>query len=219
MRQLAWVQLFIWGGPFCMRTYFSPAVARSVFGATDAVSRLYRDGTAWASVCFSVYNGVALAKAFGLIALTRRVSPKTIHFVGLLCGASGLLSVLVIRDKQVLFASMVGVGIAWACILAMPYAMLADCLPESQMGTYMGVFNFFIVIPQVVIALGSGPLVEHLSGDAPTMRSRSAARSWASPRCWSSGWITTRAPRPPGREGQPGGQSPRRSATSSANTS
>lgn len=164
MRQLAWVQLFTWGGLFCMWTYFSPAVARSVFGATDAGSQVYRDGTAWAGVCFSVYNGVALAMAFGLIALTRRVSPKTIHFLGLLCGALGLLSVVVIRDKQLLFASMVGVGIAWACILAMPYAMLAGCLPDAKMGTYMGVFNFFIVIPQVVVALGSGPLVEHVFG-------------------------------------------------------
>lgn len=164
MKQLAWVQLFTWGGLFCMWTYFGPAIARSVFGATDANSQLYRDGTAWGGVCFSVYNGVALAMAFGLIALTRHVSPKKIHFVGLLCGALGLLSVLVIKDRQLLFASMVGVGIAWACILAMPYAMLAGCLPEQKMGTYMGVFNFFIVIPQVVIALGSGPLVEHVFG-------------------------------------------------------
>ncbi len=165
MRQLAWVQLFTWGGLFCMWTYFGPAIARHVFGATDAGTALYREGTAWGGVCFSVYNGVALAMAFILIGLVRKVSPKILHMIGLLCGAAGLLSVLVIRNKYALFASMAGVGVAWACILAMPYAMLAGALPEEKMGTYMGVFNFFIVIPQVGVALGSGPLVEYVFGN------------------------------------------------------
>jgi maltose/moltooligosaccharide transporter len=162
MKQLAWVQMFTWGGLFCMWTYFSPAVARHVFGATDPKSELYTAGTDWGGVCFSVYNGVALAMAFLLLGLVRKISPKTLHSIGLLCGAVGLLSVLVIKNKYALFASMTGVGIAWACILALPYAMLAGALPEEKMGTYMGVFNFFIVIPQVVVALGSGWLVQNL---------------------------------------------------------
>ncbi|HRI15127.1 MAG TPA: MFS transporter [Verrucomicrobiota bacterium] len=162
MKQLAWVQLFTWGGLFCMWTYFGPAIARYIFGAVEAGTPLYTEGTEWGGVCFSIYNGVALVMAFVLIGLVHKVSPKTIHSVGLLCGALGLLSVLVIRNKYALFVSMAGVGIAWACILAMPYAMLAGCLPEEKMGTYMGVFNFFIVIPQVIVALGSGWLVTHL---------------------------------------------------------
>lgn len=165
MKQLAWVQLFTWGGLFCMWTYFSPTVARTVFGATEAGTALYAEGTAWGGVCFSVYNGVALLMAFVLIKLVQTTSPKTIHMLGLFCGAAGLLSILVIRNRYALFASMTGVGIAWACILAMPYAMLAGALPEEKMGTYMGVFNFFIVIPQVIVSLGSGWLVAHVFGN------------------------------------------------------
>jgi len=165
MRQLAWVQLFTWGGLFCMWTYFGPSIARTVFGAASAGTPQYAEGTAWGGVCFSVYNGVALLMAFVLIPLVRTHSPKAIHTVGLLCGALGLLSVLVVRDRYALFVSMTGVGIAWACILAMPYAMLAGALPEEKMGTYMGVFNFFIVIPQVIVALGSGWLVDRVFGN------------------------------------------------------
>ncbi|MFO1460340.1 MAG: MFS transporter [Verrucomicrobiota bacterium] len=165
MKQLAWVQLFTWGGLFCMWTYFGPSVARTVFGATEPGTASYAEGTAWGGVCFSVYNLVALLMAFVLIGLVQTTSPRTIHTVGLLCGAVGLLSILVIRNRYALFASMTGVGIAWACILAMPYAMLAGALPEEKMGTYMGVFNFFIVIPQVIVSLGSGWLVSHVFGN------------------------------------------------------
>ncbi|MFZ9854746.1 MAG: MFS transporter [Limisphaerales bacterium] len=165
MRQLAWVQMATWAGLFCMWTYFGTSIARTVFGATEAGTPQYTEGTAWGGVCFSVYNGVALLVAFVLIGLVRKVSPRTLHTVGLLCGAVGLMSVLVIRDRYALLGSMVGVGIAWACILAMPYAMLAGSLPEERMGTYMGVFNFFIVIPQVIVALGSGWLVERVFGN------------------------------------------------------
>jgi maltose/moltooligosaccharide transporter len=162
MRQLAWVQMFTWAALFCMWTYFGPAIARTVFGAVDATSPTYAQGTAWGGVCFSWYNGTALVFSFLLIALARKVSPKALHTFGLLCGALGLMSILIIKNKYALFASMTGVGIAWACILSMPYAMLAGALPAEKMGTYMGVFNFFIVIPQVVVALSSGWIVEHL---------------------------------------------------------
>ncbi|MFM7102308.1 MAG: MFS transporter, partial [Verrucomicrobiota bacterium] len=162
MWQLGMVQLFTWAGLFCMWTYFGPAVARTVFGAARAGTPEYIEGTSWGGVCFSVYNGVALLMAFVLIGLSRRVSPRRIHTVGLLCGGLGLISVLFVRDRYLLFGSMAGVGVAWACILSMPYAMLAGALPEEKMGTYMGVFNFFIVIPQVVVALASGWVLEHV---------------------------------------------------------
>lgn len=162
MRQLAWVQVFTWAGLFCMWTYFGPSIARTVFGAADATSPTYAQGTAWGGLCFSWYNGTALVFSFVLIALAQKVSPKTIHTFGLLCGAVGLMSVLVVKNQYLLLASMTGVGIAWACILSMPYAMLAGALPAAKMGTYMGVFNFFIVIPQVIVSLGSGWVVEHV---------------------------------------------------------
>jgi maltose/moltooligosaccharide transporter len=162
MRQLAWVQVFTWAGLFCMWTYFGPSIARTVFGAVDATSPTYAQGTAWGGLCFSWYNGTALVFSFVLIALARKVSPKTIHTFGLLCGAVGLMSVLLVKDQYLLLASMTGVGIAWACILSMPYAMLAGALPAEKMGTYMGVFNFFIVIPQVIVSLGSGRVVTHV---------------------------------------------------------
>lgn len=162
MKQLAWVQLFTWAGLFCMWTYFGPAVARAVFGAADANDPLYHQGIEWVGVCFSLYNGVALVMALIFMGLVNKISPKTIHIISLLCGGLGLVSVLVIRDPNLLLLSMTGVGIAWASILAMPYAMLAGALPQEKMGVYMGIFNLFIVIPQVVVALGSGPLVEHV---------------------------------------------------------
>ncbi|MCC7260655.1 MAG: MFS transporter [Alphaproteobacteria bacterium] len=164
MKQLAWVQMFTWAGLFCMWTYFTPAVARGVFGATDAADPLYHQATEWVGVCFSLYNGIALLGAFVFMGLVQKVSPRTIHAVSLACGGLGLLSVMGLHDPNLLLVAMVGVGIAWASILAMPYAMLAGALPENKMGVYMGIFNLFIVIPQVAVALGSGAVVTYLLG-------------------------------------------------------
>lgn len=162
MKQLAWVQLFTWAGLFCMWTYFGPAVARAVFGAVDASDPLYNQGIEWVGVCFSMYNGIALIMALIFMGMVHKVSAKTIHIASLTCGGLGLISVLVIDNPNLLLLSMTGVGIAWASILAMPYAMLAGALPQDKMGVYMGIFNLFIVIPQVIVALGSGYLVKHV---------------------------------------------------------
>ncbi len=164
MKQLAWVQMFTWAGLFCMWTYFSSSIARTVFGAVDATSPSYQEGISYAGLCFSLYNGVALAMAFALMWLVNKYSPKTIHTVCLVCGGIGLFSIGYIEQKEMLLLAMAGVGIAWASILAMPYALLAGCLPEEKMGVYMGVFNLFIVIPQVIIALTSGFLLTHVLG-------------------------------------------------------
>jgi maltose/moltooligosaccharide transporter len=115
----------------------------------------------WTGVCFSVYNGISFAFSFLLIALTRRFSAKGIHIACLTLGGLGLISVALISQKDLLLVSMLGVGIAWASILSMPYAMLANCLPPEKMGFYMGVFNFFIVLPQITIALGLGEVLAH----------------------------------------------------------
>lgn len=156
MRQLAWVQLFTWFGLFCMWIYFSVAVARHVFGAADQASPLFSEGVQWGGVCFSMYNAVCFIFSFVLIALSRRVSAKLIHLVCLLCGGIALMSIILIKNKYMLLLPMTGVGIAWASIVSMPYAMLSGALPANRMGVYMGIFNFFIVIPQIIASLGLG---------------------------------------------------------------
>ena len=156
MRRLAWVQIFTWLGIFCMGLYFIPAVAHNVFGAPDEKSALYSEGTEWGGVCFSVSSLVTLLAAFGLLFASRQVRPKQIHTVCLLCGAAGLLSVGVIHEKYLLLLSMTGVGIATASIISMPYALLANSLPPDRMGVYMGIFNMFIVLPEIAASLGFG---------------------------------------------------------------
>jgi maltose/moltooligosaccharide transporter len=159
MTQLAWVQFFSWFALFAMWIYTTPAVTAHVYGTTDTSSALYNEGANWVGVGFGTYNGVAAVVAFGIPMLARRSSRKTAHAICLACGALGLLSILVLEDPRYLLGSMVGVGIAWASILAMPYAILTGSLPPSKMGYYMGIFNFFIVIPQIVAAALLGFMV------------------------------------------------------------
>jgi maltose/moltooligosaccharide transporter len=162
MWQLAPVQLATWFGLFCMWLYFPLAVARNVFGAPDEASALYRAGVEWAGLCFATYAAVCFAFSFALPAIARRVGRRGTHALCLLAGAAGLLSVAVIHDKLLLLASMTGVGIAWASILSMPYAILAGSLPPERTGIYMGIFNFFIVIPEIVAALVFGWVMLHV---------------------------------------------------------
>ncbi|HBR94136.1 MAG TPA: MFS transporter [Opitutae bacterium] len=164
MKQLAVVQFFTWFGLFCMWIYFIPAVATHIFGGTDHGSEAYQAGAEWGGVCFSVYNGVAFFFAFLLLLIVRKFSAKGIHTTCLAIGALGLLSVAFVGDAKLLLASMVCVGIAWASILSMPYAMLANVIPGSRMGFYMGVFNFFIVLPQIAASLGLGYVMASLLG-------------------------------------------------------
>jgi maltose/moltooligosaccharide transporter len=159
MKQLAWVQFFSWFALFAMWIYTTPAVTSHVYGTTDTTSALYNEGANWVGVGFGMYNGVAALVAFAIPVLARRTSRKAAHAVCLVCGALGLLSILLLEDPRLLLASMVGVGVAWASILSMPYAILTGSLPPSKMGYYMGVFNFFIVIPQIVAAALLGFLV------------------------------------------------------------
>ena len=162
MRQLAWVQICTWLGLFCMWLYFPVAVAYHVFGATGTTSPQYTTGVAWGGVCFGAYSAVCFAFSFALPALARTLGRKLTHSLCLLCGAAGLLSVLVIHNQYLLLLSMTGVGIAWASTLAMPYSILAGSLPAEKMGVYMGIFNFFIVIPEILASLGLGWVMNHL---------------------------------------------------------
>jgi len=164
MRQLAPVQIFTWLGLFCMWLFYVPAVARHVFGAVDPQSEAYTHGVEWGGFAMSFMNITCFAVAFLLPKLARATSRKTVHALCLLCGAAGLLSVYFISSPWMLVVSMVGVGIAWASILSMPYAILSGALPAARMGVYMGVFNFFIVIPEITQALTFGPLIRGIFG-------------------------------------------------------
>ena len=165
MRQLAVVQLLTWLGLFCMWLFFVPAVARHVFGATDPQSDLYTRGIEWGGFTFAFYSITCFLVALLLPKLAARTSRKTVHAGALVCGGLSLLAVWLIRDQYVLLLTMVGVGIAWASILSMPYAILAGALPPERMGVYMGVFNFFIVIPEILAALTFGPVSRALFGE------------------------------------------------------
>ncbi|HUJ22584.1 MAG TPA: MFS transporter [Bryobacteraceae bacterium] len=162
MRQLAWVQICTWLGLFCMWLYFPVAVAYHVFGATDTTSPHYTEGVAWGGVCFAAYSAVCFAFSFALPAMARALGRKLTHSLCLLAGACGLLSVTLIHNQYLLLLSMTGVGIAWASTLAMPYSILAGSLPANKMGVYMGIFNFFIVIPEILASLGLGWVMSHL---------------------------------------------------------
>jgi maltose/moltooligosaccharide transporter len=162
MRQLCVVQFCTWLGLFCMWLYFTPAVARNVFGAPDTASPLYKEGEEWSGLCFAVYSAVCFLWSFALPAVARAIGRKWTHAVCLLCGAAGLFSVALIHNKWLLWLSMTGVGIAWASILAMPYTILAGCVPQKKMGIYMGVFNFAIVLPEITASLLFGWVMNHL---------------------------------------------------------
>jgi maltose/moltooligosaccharide transporter len=165
MKQLAVVQVFTWLGLFCMWLFFVPATARHVFGATDPQSELYVRGIEWGGFAFAFYSITCFIVALALPRLAALTSRKMVHAAALTCGGLGLLSVFLIHDRYLLLLSMVGVGIAWAAILSMPYAILSTALPAQRMGVYMGVFNFFIVIPEILVAVSFGPLIRTFFGD------------------------------------------------------
>ncbi len=167
MKQLAVVQFFSWFGLFAMWIYTTSAVTSHIYHSSDTTSRIYNDGADWVSLCMGVYNGVAAIVAFGLPVLAGKTSRKVAHMICLVAGGLGLVSIYFIKDPHLLIVSMIGVGVAWASILSVPYAMLAGSLPPHKMGYYMGVFNFFIVIPQIVAAALLGFFVKSFFGGEP----------------------------------------------------
>ncbi len=161
MGQLAIVQFFSWFALFAMWIYTTSAVTSHIYGTTDPTSKLYNDGADLVTVLFAVYNGIAALSAFALPVIARKTSRRFTHLLCLVLGGIGLLSVYFIGDPSLLWIPMVGVGIAWASILSIPYAMLSNAIPQNKMGYYMGIFNFFIVIPQIVAASILGFMVHH----------------------------------------------------------
>src|ERR1043166_6809855 len=164
MRQLAVVQLFTWLGLFCMWLFFGLMTSYHVFGAKSPEDARFPLGGEWGGICFAVYSIVTFIVAFALAKIAAQTSRKAVHGISLICGGLGLLSVYLIHDKWLLLLTMVGVGIAWASILSMPYAILSGALPPARIGIYMGVFNFFIVIPEITQALTFGPIIRALFG-------------------------------------------------------
>jgi maltose/moltooligosaccharide transporter len=156
MRQLAWVQSFSWLGMYCVFLYFPPAVARNVFGATSQSSELYSEGIEWAGICIAAYNAVCLVFSFILPKLSRFTSRQITHCLCLICGGIGLISLWFIENPYLILLAMVGLGIAWSSLLAMPYAILVGSLPDERTGVYMGIFNAFIVLPEILASLGFG---------------------------------------------------------------
>jgi len=160
MKRLALVQFFSWSALFIMWINTTPVVAQYMYGAADADSPAYQEAANWVGVLFTVYNGVAAVAALTLLPLlARRIGRVRTHILALLCGAAGYLSFLFIRDPQLLIVSEIGIGIAWASILAMPYAILASGLPQRKLGIYMGLFNVFVVVPQLLVATVMGSLM------------------------------------------------------------
>ncbi|MCX6150274.1 MAG: MFS transporter [Ignavibacteriales bacterium] len=162
MIELAFVQFFSWFALFAMWIYTTSAVTHHIYGTTDVTSAAFNEGANWVGVLFSVYNGFAAVTAFILPWLAKRTSRKTVHMISLVAGGLGLASFYVIKNPQLLILSEIGIGLAWASILSMPYAILAGAIPSQKMGVYMGIFNFFIVIPQITAAAVLGFIVRNL---------------------------------------------------------
>jgi len=167
MRRLAWVQFFSWFALFAMWIYTTAAVAGTHFGSTDPQSAAYNEGANWVGVLFGAYNGFAALAALLIPLMVRALGLRWSHLLNLWLGGAGLVSLMFIGDPQWLLLSMLGVGFAWASILSLPYALLSDSVPAKKMGVYMGIFNFFIVIPQLVAASALGFALRAWLGGVP----------------------------------------------------
>ena len=169
MRQLSWVQFFSWFGLFGMWVFTTPALAHHIYklDLNDTASAAYQNAGDWVGILFGIYNAVAAVFAFFLAAIAKKIGRKKTHALALIIGGLSLIFIYFAPNENWLILSMVGIGIAWASILAMPYAILAGSIPPRKMGVYMGIFNFFIVIPQIINALIGGPMVKYLYGGNP----------------------------------------------------
>lgn len=170
MRQLSWVQFFSWFALFGMWVYATPAISHHLYGTplkelkdfTNQENALYQQAGDWVGIIFGVYNAVSAVIAFFIPAIAKKIGRKKTHFFALIIGGLGLVSVYFVPNPTWLIGSMMAVGVAWASILATPYAILSGAIPVKKMGVYMGIFNFFIVIPQIVNALIGGLIVKYL---------------------------------------------------------
>jgi maltose/moltooligosaccharide transporter len=165
MRGLAVVQFFSWFALFAMWIYTTAAVTAVHYGTSDTSSAAYNEGADWVGVLFGIYNGVAALAAFAIPVLARKTGRRGAHAINLALGGLGLIGIFLIRDPALLWLPMIGVGFAWASILSMPYAILSGAVPGRKMGVYMGIFNIFIVMPQLLAATILGLILKHLFAD------------------------------------------------------
>ena len=176
MKRLALVQFFSWSALFIMWINTTPVVAQNFYHSPDPASAGYQDAGNWVGVLFAVYNGVAAVAALAVLPfLAKAIGKARTHMICLLCGAAGYASFFLIRDPKMLIVSEVGIGIAWASILAMPYAILASSLPQRKLGIYMGLFNIFIVVPQLLVATVMGSIMKAFFPDQPIWTMLAAA--------------------------------------------
>jgi maltose/moltooligosaccharide transporter len=162
MGQLAVVQFFTWVGFYCMWLYSTAAIAQNAYGTVDTTSKAFQDAGDWVGVMFTVYSGISAIAAFLLPLLAKKIGRKYTHLVCLIIGGIGLVSMIYIKSPEILLVPMIAIGLAWASTLTMPYAILAGALPPAKMGFYMGVFNFFIVIPQLVASFVMGFVIKDI---------------------------------------------------------
>jgi len=176
MKRLALAQFFSWSALFIMWINTTPVVARNFYMSPDPASAGYQDAGNWVGVLFAVYNGVAAVAALALLPwLARSIGKARTHMLCLLCGAAGYASFFLIKDPKLLVVSEIGIGVAWASILAMPYAILASSLPQRKLGIYMGLFNIFIVVPQLLVATVMGSIMKAFFPDQPIWTMLAAA--------------------------------------------
>jgi len=176
MKRLALVQFFSWSALFIMWINTTPVVAQNFYRSPDPASAGYQDAGNWVGVLFAVYNGVAAIAALALLPwLARSIGKARTHMICLLCGAAGYASFFLIADPKMLVLAEIGIGIAWASILAMPYAILASSLPQRKLGIYMGLFNIFIVVPQLLVATVMGSIMKAFFPDQPIWTMLAAA--------------------------------------------
>ncbi|KAF0195276.1 MAG: major facilitator superfamily transporter [Bacteroidetes bacterium] len=169
MVKLLLVQFFSWFALFSMWVYTTPAIALKYYGTADANSTAFQDAGDWVGILFGIYNGVSAIIALSLPIIAKRLSRKVTHSLALAIGGISLLSILIFKDENFLIIPMIGIGIAWGSILAMPYAMLASSIPAKRMGIYMGLFNMSITIPQIVSGVFSGLILKYFFADNPVL--------------------------------------------------
>jgi maltose/moltooligosaccharide transporter len=167
MRKLAVVQFFSWFALFCMWLFTTAAVAEIYYGSTDPTSEAFNNGGNWVGVLFAAYNGFAALAAVFIPMMARRFGLRMTHLINVAFGGAGLLAIPFMPNENWLLLSMAGVGFAWASILSIPYALLSDSVPAQKMGVYMGIFNFFIVIPQLIAVASLGFLLQALFDGKP----------------------------------------------------
>jgi len=164
MKQLSWVQFFSWFGLFGMWVFATPAIAQHFYGLsyTDSSSEMYDNAGDWVGILFGIYNLVSIPVALSLGKISRYLTRKKTHMYALFVGGISFISIYFMSDRYWLILPMIGIGVAWASILSMPYAILAGAINPKKMGVYMGIFNFFIVLPQILNGIIGGPMVKYL---------------------------------------------------------